>query len=200
VSMIDRASFGQMWRDRFAAPYNQASFERIARRYFNSLGSARFYAIFSVSLAIVMFVGAFVMFAAAVKSRYLEAYGIETPGRILNLSFHTDASRKSIKWKKLDYEFNTSTGAPVRGQLDRPVEELTNLPEGDRFTVLYLARLPNINIPRGVESNFGIMTFVGVVLLALRLSVIARVPLAERPCCLGTIIAGQFEQFQLQVA
>ncbi len=165
MSTIGPVSFGLMWIDRFAAPYNGASFERIARRYFNSLGSARFCAIFSMSLAIVMFVGAVVLSAAAVKPRYLEAYGIETPDRILNVSFHTDASRKSIKWKKLDYEFKTSTGAAVRGQLDRPAGELTNLPEGDRFTVPYSAQFPNINTPRGVESNFGIMTFVGVVLL-----------------------------------
>ena len=88
-----------------------------------------------------------------------------------------------IIWKKLDYELKTSTGAAVRatGSPGRGAQQI--FPRAIVFTVPYSAQFPNINTPRGVESSFGIMTFVGVVRLrALRLAVIARVPLAKRPC------------------
>jgi hypothetical protein len=164
VSTNDRISFGRRWLDRWAAPFNAAAFERLARRYFPSLGWARFYAVVSVSLTVFMFLGAGLFVAFGAKSRYLDAYGVETPGRILHVSFHTDYYGR-IKWKKLDYEFRTPAGDAAQGQLDRPVYELANLPEGDRFTVLYWDWFPSINTPRGVKSNFGIMTLIAVVLL-----------------------------------
>jgi hypothetical protein len=163
VSTNDRIFFGQRWRDNWAAPYNAAAFERLARRYFHSPGWARFYTILGVSLTVFMFLGAGLFFAFGAKSRYLDAYGVETPGRILHSSFHTDYRKN--KWKKLDYEFKTIAGDMVEGQLDRPVYELTNLPGGDRLTVLYWDWFPAINAPRGVKSNFGIMMFVAVILL-----------------------------------
>ena len=111
-----------------------------------------------------MFLGAGLMFAFAAKSRYLDVYGIETPGRILDVSFDDDYRR--TKWKKLNYEFNTSAGEAVQGQLDRPLYELKSLPDGDRFTVLYWQQFPNVNAPRGIQSNVGIMLFIAAVLLS----------------------------------
>ena len=51
------------------------------------------------------------------------------------------------------------------GTTDWPVYELANLPDGDRFTVLYWDWFPSINTSRGVKSNFGIMIFIALVLL-----------------------------------
>jgi hypothetical protein len=107
-------------------------------------------------LAIFMCVGACTFFAVAAKSRYLDVYGIEVPGKILDASFHSNSYGQHTKWKKLNYEFAISSGDVIKGQLDRPVHELTHLPEGDRFAVLYWDRFPNINAPRGVQSNVGI--------------------------------------------
>ena len=163
MSTNDRISFGRRWLDRYAAPYNAAAFERLARRYFPSLGWARFYAVVSVSLTVFMFLGAGLFVAFGAKSRYLDAYGVERgryPPRLLPHRLLRQNQRK-----KLDYEFKTPAGDAVQGQLDRPVYELTNLPDGDRFTVLYWDRFPSINTPRGVKSNFGIMTFIAAILL-----------------------------------
>jgi hypothetical protein len=160
MSTSDRISL--RWRDRWAAPFNAAAFERLARRYFPSPGWARFYAIVGVSLAVIMFLGACVLLAFASKSLYLETYGIETPGRILHVSFHTDGR---VKWKKMEYVFKTLAGDAIKGQLDRPISELKNVPDGDRFTMLYWDRLPSINTPRGANSNFGIMAFIAAVML-----------------------------------
>jgi hypothetical protein len=148
--------------DRFLAPYSAAAFGRFARRYADGPRSSLFYGIFCMVLAIMMCVGACMFFAVAAKSRYLDAYGLAVPGKILDVSFHTDSHH--IKWKKLTYEFAAGSGNVIKGQLDRPVHELTGLPDGDRFTVLYWDRFPNINSPRGVQSNVGIEAVLGGIL------------------------------------
>jgi hypothetical protein len=142
--------------DRLLAPYSAAAFGRFAHRYADGPRSSRFYGIFCMVLAIIMCVGACMFFAVAAKSRYLDVYGIEVPGKILDVSFHTDSYGQHTKWKKLNYEFAVGSGDVIKGQLDRPVHELAGLPEGDRFVVLYWDRFPNINSPRGVQSNAGI--------------------------------------------
>lgn len=164
MSTNDRIFFGQRWRDRWSAPFNAAAFERLARRYFPTRGWALFYLVISASMAVLMILGACAVFALAAKSPYLDAYGIEAPAKILHVSFHTDYYGR-IKWKKLDYEFKTTTGDVVEGQLDRPVYELKNFPDGDHFTVLYWEAFPSINAPRGAKSNAGIITFIAVVVL-----------------------------------
>jgi hypothetical protein len=146
------------------APYNAAAFERVARRYANGPASSRFYVIASVGLAIFMLLAACGIFAIAAKSLYLEANGVEAPGKIIDVSSHSDY--RHTRWKKLHYEFTAGPGDVIKGELDRPVRELTNLPGGDRITVLYWVRFPNVNAPRGVESNVGInMVVAGILLL-----------------------------------
>jgi hypothetical protein len=150
--------------DRLLAPYNAAAFGRFARRYADGPRLSRFYGILNMALAIMMFVGACMFFAVAAKQHYLNAYGVEVRGKILDVSFHTDSYGRHTRWKKLDYEFAASSGDVIKGRLDRPVHELTNLPEGDRFTVLYWDRFPNINSPRGMQSNVGINAFLAGIL------------------------------------
>jgi hypothetical protein len=162
----DRTYSWRVGRDKFAAPYSAAAFERTARRYFNGPKLARFVAVASLMLALIMFLGASALFATAAKALYLETYGIEAQGRILDVSFHTSyANHKYVEWEKLNYEFTASSGESVRGQLDRPVDELTNLPEGDRFTVRYWDRFPAINGPLGVDNDAWISGFLAGVLL-----------------------------------
>jgi hypothetical protein len=151
--------------DRLLAPYSAAAFERVARGYFNGPKLSRFYAILSAALAVIMFSGACLLVATAVKSFYLDSYGVEAPGKILDVSFHTDSDRQHTKWKKLHYEFAVAPGHFIRGRLDRPVRELAMLREGDQFTVLYWDRFPSINSPRGVQSNVGITAVLAGLLL-----------------------------------
>jgi hypothetical protein len=149
--------------DKLLAPYNAAAFERVARRYASGPISSRFNVIASIVLAIFMLIVACGIFAVTAKSLYLEAHGVEAPGKIADVSFHTDY--RHTKWKKLHYEFTAGPGAAIKGQLDRPVRELTNLPGGDRLTVLYWDRFPSVNAPRGVESNAGINMFLAGIFL-----------------------------------
>ena len=152
-------------RLRVLVPYNAAAFDVFARRYADGPKSSRFYAMLSAVLAVLMLLGACAFLAMAAKSRYLDAWGIEVPGRILDASFHADRYRKQVEWKAMNYQFTTRSGAVVSGRVDRPVRELANLPDSDRFTVLYWDRFPGVNAPRGVESNARLYTALAAVLL-----------------------------------
>jgi hypothetical protein len=154
-------------RDRLFAAYNAVAFERVARSYFNGPRSSLFYLFVTLVLVIFMFFGASLFFEAAAKSLYLDSYGLEVPGRILDVSVQTNSYGQHTKWKKLNYEFAINSGDVIKGQLNRPLHELAKLPEGNRFTVLYWGQFPNINSPRGVESNVGInAVLAGLLLLA----------------------------------
>ena len=156
MSKMDRSASG--WadlRDRLLAPYNAAIFDRFARRYANGPRLSRFYAILCMAIAIVMLLLACATFAADTRSLYLETWGTEVPGKILDVSFHDARPGRREQWKKLNYEFTIPSGEVVRGQSDRPARELTNVPGGDRFTVRYWARFPNVNVPGGIESDIG---------------------------------------------
>ena len=152
-------------RLRVLAPYNAAAFDAFARRYAGGPKSSRFYALLSAVLAVLMLLGACAFLAEAAKSRYLDDWGIEVPGKILDVSFHAYRYRKQVEWKAIDYQFTTRSGAVVSGRVDRPVRELANLPDSDHFTVLYLDRFPGVNAPRGVESNAGIYAALAAILL-----------------------------------
>lgn len=150
--------------DRFLCAYNAAAFERVVRRYPNGPRSLAFYAFLNIVIATIMLAGACAVLAVTGKSLYLDAYGVETPGKVLNISFHTDHRR--IKWEKLQYEFTARQGGVIGGQLDRPVRELRNLPDSNRFTVRYWDRFPTISSPRGVQPDVGAMeVFAGFLLL-----------------------------------
>ncbi len=101
--------------DRFLAPYSAAAFGRFASRYADGPRSSRFYGIFCMVLAIFMCVGACMFFAVAAKSSYLNAYGVAVPGKILDVSFHTNSYGQHTKWKKLNYEFAISSGRRHQG-------------------------------------------------------------------------------------
>ncbi len=150
--------------ERLISPYNAAAFESVARRYAGGPISSGFYTLLSIVLAIMMLAGACTLFAAAAKSLYLDAYGVEAPGRILDESFHTGKTRHHTRWKKLTYEFTDGSGDVIQGRLDRPLYELTGLPGGDRLTVRYWDRFPGVNSPRGVRSNAGIAGMLAVIL------------------------------------
>jgi hypothetical protein len=166
LSINDRSYSWRVWRDKFAAAYSTAAFERTARRYFNGPKSARLGAVLGVVLAVMMLLGAGALFETAAKSLYLEACGVEAQGRMTGVSFHTSfANHKYVEWKKIDYEFTTSSGETVTGQLDRPGYELANLPEAGRLTVRYWDRFPAINTPLGVKDDFSVITLVGAILL-----------------------------------
>jgi hypothetical protein len=154
------------WTDKvLLSPYSSAAFARVARRYGIGTASARFYAVVTAGLAILLLCGACALSATAAKAVYLVADGEEAAGKVLDVSFHTDTYGNRIRWKKLSYEFRVASGEVIKGQLDRPVHELTGMPEGDRFTVLYWARFPAINSPRGVHGDLGLIAVLAAFLL-----------------------------------
>lgn len=152
-------------RLRLLAPYNATAFDVFARRYAGGPKSSRFYAILSAVLAVLMLLGACALLAVAAKPRCLDALGIEVPGSILDVSSHAYRDRKQVEWKAVNYQFTTRSGAVVSGRVDRPVQELANLPDSDRLTVLYWDRFPSVNAPRGVESNTDICAALAAILL-----------------------------------
>lgn len=107
----------------------------------------------------------------AAKQHCLDAYGIETSGTVIDVSFRslTDVSYRTYsphnksEWQTIIYEFTTRKGATIRAKLYRPVHELSGL--RDPFTVVYWERFPTVNSPRGAQRNPGAIVLAPLFLL-----------------------------------
>jgi hypothetical protein len=140
--------------DDIVSVYNAAVFERVARKREYSQRGWLAQALLALAIAAILFAGALALFTVAAKQLYLEAYGLEVPAKVTNIAYRTENYRKT-RWETVAYEFTTVQGETITGKLDRPVSELSGLPDRNHFRIAYWERFPSINAPRGVQTNGG---------------------------------------------
>ena len=81
-----------------------------------------------IVVAILLFAGGLAMMALAANQSLLDAYGARTIGIIKKVSFHTDTFGRRTHWKTVVYEFTTEQGSMIKTKLDRPVQEMSSVP------------------------------------------------------------------------
>jgi hypothetical protein len=137
------------------SPYRAAIFEKTAREYAFGPRVWRLQAIGGVVIAVLFFAGACAFTWVLAKPLYLDAYGIETTGTITDVSFRTDNDRQKTSWETISYAFTTREGSAIKAKIDRPVRELSGLPDHGSINIAYWERFPLINTPRGVRPDTG---------------------------------------------
>ena len=133
--------------------YNKAMFEQRARERGYTPRTWGIFALVAIAIAVVLLTGAAGFFTVAAKQLYLNVYGTETLGRVVDVSYRSNTFGRKTRWKTVTYEFTTPQGETIRAKLDRPVAELRNLPDREHFMIAYWERFPSISSPRGVQTN-----------------------------------------------
>ena len=139
--------------DDIVGVYDKAVFEQRARERGYTRRTWGVFALLAIAIATVLLAGAVGLFTVAAKQLYLDVYGTETLGRVVDVSTRANTFGRKTVWKTVIYEFTTPQGETIEAKLDRPVSELTNLPDRNHFMIAYWERFPSISSPRGVQTN-----------------------------------------------